>query len=78
MLPGVGRDEVSDLIPRGDRIMALLSPPSQDLHLTVDDARWIKGEIAELHSYLSEEREKNEKQVRMTMEALAKLECDDD
>jgi DNA repair exonuclease SbcCD ATPase subunit len=32
-----------------DRIMALLSPPSQDVHLTVKDARWIKDEIERLH-----------------------------
>lgn len=39
---------MTDLIPTRDRIMALLSPPSQDVHLTVDDARWIKAEIERL------------------------------
>jgi hypothetical protein len=32
------------------------------------------NEIEELRSYLDEEREKNEKQVRMTMDAHAKIE----
>ena len=35
-------------IPTRDRIMALLSPPSQDVWLTVDDARWVKAEIDRL------------------------------
>jgi chromosome segregation ATPase len=33
-----------------------------------------KAEIEELRSYLDEEREKNEKQVRMTMDAHAEIE----
>jgi hypothetical protein len=41
---------MSDLIPTRDRIMALLSPPSQDVWLTVDDARWIKAEIERLRA----------------------------
>jgi len=39
---------MSDLIPTRDRIMALLSPPSQDVYLDVEDARWIKAEIERL------------------------------
>lgn len=35
-------------IPTRDRIMALLSPPSRDVWLTVDDARWVKAEIERL------------------------------
>ena len=31
-----------------ERIMALLSPPSKEVHLTVEDARWIKNRIKEL------------------------------
>ena len=43
---------MNELIPTRDRIMALLSPPSQDVHLTVDDARWIKAEIERLRAEL--------------------------
>ena len=35
-----------------DRIMALLSPPSQDVYLCVKDARWIADEIKRLRDAL--------------------------
>lgn len=35
-------------IPQRERIMALLSPPSLGVWLTVDDARWIRSEIKRL------------------------------
>lgn len=43
-------------IPTRDRIIALLSPPSQDVWLTVDDARWIKAEIEDLNRVITDER----------------------
>jgi hypothetical protein len=38
--------------PTRERIMALLSPPSQDVHLTVEDARWIAAEIRQYREAL--------------------------
>ena len=36
--------------------MALLSPPSQDVYLCVEDARWIKAEIERLTAEVSDLR----------------------
>ena len=41
---------MSDPIKTKDRIMALLSPPSQDVHLVVEDARWIANRIEHLEA----------------------------
>jgi hypothetical protein len=45
---------MSDLMPTRGRIMALLSPPSQDVYLDVEDARWIKAEIERLRAALQD------------------------
>ena len=37
-------------VPTRDRIMAILSPPSQDVYLCVEDARWVKAEIERLQA----------------------------
>jgi hypothetical protein len=60
--------------PTRDRIMALLSPPSQDVHLTVEDARWIKEEIERLQAtveHLQDTcKEKHDSMIAMMNEAL--------
>jgi uncharacterized protein (DUF934 family) len=42
--------------------------------VSVENLEEAANEIEELRSYLEEEREKNEKQVRMTMDAHAEIE----
>lgn len=40
-----------DELPIEKRIMCLLSPPSQEGHLTVSDARWIAGQLSKLETH---------------------------
>jgi len=44
---------MTDKIPAEVRIMALLSPPSQEVYLTVEDARWIRDEIERLRNVIA-------------------------
>ena len=67
-------------IPTRDRIMALLSPPSQDAYLCVEDARWVKAEIERLQAEndrldgriteLQAEAEIREEQLNQKIKAL--------
>ena len=57
-----------------DRIMALLSPPSQDVHLTVDDARWIKAEIERLTVRNKNQCERLDQQIKHNAKLQAEIE----
>ena len=63
-----------------DRIMALISPPSQDVYLSVHDARWIKDEIERLiesnqnlHRWITKSDDRIEKLEIDIMKKIASL-----